>query len=296
MSFMMSSLHQNSGSYGLQKADWSAIKKTLKTLGGKYHRTTNKEFTDQFIMPTGHQIAVGRSNSGHDDIKEIGLKQLMEEVIKARVEPMLFLALLSAEGAAWHSKPPVVTKLEKYLISHKPDLSSPESWRGVIKMFAVEARKQEELKSKRPVKQDQSEFKYDIKQAIDLLELPTNKKESWYKRIRQGIKNKKEVFDLLQTGNNLKIEQKTKREFFYVSEAGALIIAEHIAKEVGIDTKTPTPSPVLNAKAEAAPLSAGQALMRLSNKYNIELKWKGDQALTVDHEQFLIDLAGVIGE
>lgn len=122
--------------YGLAKTTWSDVKKTLRWLGGRPDRTTNSHGSEPYEMPSGTKISTGKHKDLHGEIMYDAIKQLMDEVRRARIEPLLFLAVLDRAGCTWHRKPTVVDKLARWLRKTQQPLRTQAQQQAALKKFS----------------------------------------------------------------------------------------------------------------------------------------------------------------
>lgn len=298
MTFFSANL-QESGSYGLEGATHSAVKKALTQLGGEYSRTAKKEMNDYMRMPTGFQIAVGRPNSGPNDFKRDGLQQLMEQVIRAGVEPILFLALLDVQGVSWYTKPAIVSNLASYIRKIKPNLSTPKWWRQVLKDFGHSRYDEQAVKAEglRRATQSDSSHAHRLPEALELAGVPESRQRAVEQWIYESFRKQTgEAYDAVKD-KDLLVEESGKRRSYQLTADGVVRLAT-ITQEreikLGHQQATPEPASVKETTSVVKPeqaLTPGQAVVLLAQEHGLDLPWREEDPLTVDHERLLVLLA-----
>lgn len=299
---------QSSGSHGLHSATWKQIRKALGVLGGCLHRTTVKEGTVIIEMPSGYRIGVGQRGS-NDVPRQEGLKRIMDQVVEARLEPVLFLAVLSEMGASWFNKPAVVSQLQRYLKREKPPLDTVERWRAALVGFAAWMDAQQEGES---VPEDQVEerpeyeYGYKLRDALELAGVSADRYGTVYKRMVDQLRAETgEMFEVLVRDGNLLVRELGQRRMYHLTEAGVLTVATYITKtEDALGFPPDKPEEVVDEENEPAVANEAQALAKqasrptpgqaallLAQEAEVDVPWREDDPTAIDVNELLVRLA-----
>jgi hypothetical protein len=126
--------------HGLHSATWRNIRKALRKLGGRPIPATNNHDSTLMELPTFVRVTTGKAKDTDEQVRVAGLQQLLYEIENARLDPLLFLAVLDGVGCAWHAKPDLVTLLERFLRHNGCRVSSESSWKRALTEFYLYAR------------------------------------------------------------------------------------------------------------------------------------------------------------
>jgi hypothetical protein len=122
--------------HGLHSATWRNIRKALRKLGGRPLPSTNNHDSTLIELPTRARVTTGKAKDTDEQVRVAGLQQLLHEVQKARLDPILFLAVLDGVGCAWVTKPAEVSLLEQFIRINGARLDTEAAWRRTLTEFS----------------------------------------------------------------------------------------------------------------------------------------------------------------
>lgn len=258
--------------YGLAKTTWSDVKKTLRWLGGRPDRTTNSHGSELYEMPSGTKISTGKHKDLHGEIMYDAIKQLMDEVRRARIEPLLFLAVLDRAGCSWHRKPTVVDKLARWLRKTQQPLRTQAQQQAALKKFSRAMQVEAESDSGKEPSMDtqpahghaeqgphpestqpeqgpsqavQTKHQYKTGDIFDLADLKDGKvrKAAGVRLAKMIRKQARPVRQLIEDGHIVTLRLSPKRQIYYYDEQAAMQLAHDLQELYGSKSEPEAPQP-----------------------------------------------------
>ena len=297
------------GSYGLHSVSWGNVRKALRKLGGVPARTTNSHGSALIRMPTGAQISTGKDSEAHTKVLGDGIRQLMDEVRRAGLEPALMLAVLDNTGCAWTAKPPVVSDLAVYLRQQGVPVNGVSRWSEALKGFGVWLAKRNPTpatkSAEKPAEKPADRYPFDTAKLLDLADLKGDARARasiWLGNAMSRTHTPDFIAKLLDSGEALR-DTSTGRTVNRYTEHAALLIAEEAqrryapkpepTKEEPVTIATPEipavrPTAAPQAPAEEPQTGLAHALLALCRHHAAAPVFEG---LTLDVNATVIALA-----
>lgn len=280
--------------HGLQKAPWSAIEKALVELGGVTERKTRKHRSTLVKMPTGFNISLGKN--GVADLA--GVSGLMRDLVRAKVEPTLFLAKL--EGGAWYREPTKVVKLRTYLKANSPKIDDPNSWHEVLTKFQSEEAPVDmaTMPTETIPNTDSVRFPYSTSELLDLVGISKELRPKANVRLATQMRKEHGVCkSLIESGEAVKLPSTTRKDSleYRFTDKAVMVIGEEMLRYYEpkkLEPETPAPVKETTKPTEKRDLSPGESLLAMCKHFGVQPVWDG---YTVDHQNTLIRLAKSVG-
>lgn len=229
--------YQSSGTYGLHSATWKQIRTVLSRFGGTVGRSTSKEGSTLYYMPSESQIAAGKPSNINNTVKLGALQQLMQEVRRAEIPAILFLAAMDCEGASFISKSTDVTKASRWMREANPPLQTSADWKKAVRdlqkwITEHNGRPEAQVEAPQSESKPQGNFVYTLREAAELSGADTGMAQNYASTLAKLLSKDKGIGADLKQSGNVQEEKTDKRTRYRLNEAGAMMIGRYVEERL----------------------------------------------------------------